>query len=266
MTEATVAEAQRAAPPPRLRERYEGEIVPQLTSRFGYTSRMQVPTLEKIILNMGVGDAKQATPILEAATEQLSVISGQRPSVRRARKSIAAFKVRAGMPVGVAVTLRGARMWEFLDRLVSIAIPRIRDFRGLNPRAFDGRGNYSLGVREQLIFPEIDYDSIDEVRGLDVTITTTAATDEEGFELLLALGMPFAEEGRPGAPSVEEEAEVAEERRRDEARKRAEAEQAALEQLKAENPEAYEKPVREEQVEGEETDGEAETETESSNT
>jgi large subunit ribosomal protein L5 len=255
--EATVTEAQRAAPPPRLRERYEAEIVGQLTSRFGYTSRMQVPTLEKITLNMGIGDAKQATPILEAATEQLSTIAGQRPNVRRARKSIANFKVRAGMPVGVAVTLRGARMWEFLDRLVSIAIPRIRDFRGLSPRAFDGRGNYSLGVREQLIFPEIDYDSIDQVRGLDVTVTTTASSDEEAFELLLALGMPFAEEGRPGAPPVEEEAEAEEERRKEEARQRAEAEQAALEQLKAENPEAYERREREEETEeGEETEKE----------
>jgi hypothetical protein len=154
-------------------------------------------------------------------------------------------------------------MWEFLDRFTSIAIPRIRDFRGLNPRSFDGRGNYSVGVREQIIFPEIDYDSIDQVRGLDVTITTTAATDEEAFELLLALGMPFAEEGRPGAPSVEEEAEAEEERRREEARQRAEAEQAALEQLKAENPEAYEKPVRDEEVEGEEPSGETDTETES---
>src|SRR5919204_219853 len=221
--EATVTEAQRAAPPPRLRERYEAEIVARLRSRFGYRSRMQVPTLEKITLNMGVGEAKQTTPILEAATDQLAVIAGQRPSVRRARKSIAAFKVRAGMPVGVAVTLRGARMWEFLDRLTSIAIPLIRQFRGL-----------------------------------DVTITTTAATDEEGFELLLALGMPFAEEGRPGTPSVEEEAEAEEERRKEEARARAEAEQAALEQLKAENPEAYERREREEEPEeGEETERES---------
>jgi large subunit ribosomal protein L5 len=249
--EATVTEAQRAAPPPRLRELYAGEVVERLTRRFGYTSPMQVPTLEKITLNMGVGDAKQATPVLEAATEQLAVIAGQRPSVRRARKSIAAFKVRAGMPVGAAVTLRGARMWEFLDRLISIALPRIRDFRGLNARAFDGRGNYSLGIREQLIFPEIDYDSIDQVRGLDVTITTTAATDEEAFELLLALGMPFSPDGRPGGPSAEEEAEAEEERRKEEARARAEAEQAALEQLKAENPEAYEKRKREEEAEGE---------------
>jgi hypothetical protein len=163
------------------------------------------------------------------------------------------------MPVGVAVTLRGARMWEFLDRLVSIAIPRIRDFRGLNPRSFDGRGNYSLGVREQLIFPEIDYDSIDQVRGLDVTITTTAPNDEEAFELLLALGMPFSQEGRPGAAG-EAEADEEEERRKDEARERAEAEAAALEQLKAENPDAYAKPVREEEgEEGEEGEGPADT-------
>src|ERR671936_1165192 len=194
--EATVTEAQRAAPPPRLRERYEGEVVERLRRRFGYTSRMQVPTLEKIILNMGVGDAKQSTPVLEAATEQLAVIAGQRPSVRRARKSIAAFKVRTGMPVGVAVTLRGARMWEFFDRLVSIAIPRIRDFRGLSARAFDGRGNYSLGVKEQMIFPEINYDDIAQIRGLNVAITTTAETDDHARALLRGLGMPFAADGR----------------------------------------------------------------------
>jgi large subunit ribosomal protein L5 len=231
-----------------LRERYEQEVARALTSRFGYSSPMQVPRLEKITVNMGVGDAKQSTPTLEAATEQLATIAGQQPSVRRARKSIASFKVRAGMPVGVAVTLRGARMWEFLDRLITIAIPRIRDFRGLSPRSFDGRGNYSLGIREQLTFPEIDYDSIDEVRGLDIAITTTAATDEEAFELLLALGMPFSEEGRPGA--LDRSAEEEEERRKEEARLRAEAEQAALEQLKAENPEAYAKPER--PAEGEE--------------
>jgi len=258
MEAATVPESQRAAPPPRLRERYQAEVTPALTSRFGYANPMEVPRLVKITLNMGVGEAKQEAKILEAATEQLATIAGQRPNVRRARKSIASFKIREGMPVGVAVTLRGARMWEFLDRLITIAIPRIRDFRGLNPRSFDGRGNYSLGIREQLIFPEIDYDSIDEVRGLDVTIATTANTDEEAFELLLALGMPFAQEGRPGAVEAEEEAE--EERRREEARQRAEAEQAALEQLKAENPEAYAKPERpEEGEEGEEAaEGEAE--------
>jgi large subunit ribosomal protein L5 len=251
METATVPESQQAAPPPRLRERYQAEVTPALTSRFGYSNPMEVPRLVKITLNMGVGEAKQEAKILEAATEQLATISGQRPSVRRARKSIASFKIREGMPVGVAVTLRGARMWEFLDRLITIAIPRIRDFRGLNPRSFDGRGNYNLGIREQLIFPEIDYDSIDEVRGLDVSIATSAATDEEAFELLLGLGMPFAQEGRPGAAEAEEEAE--EERRREEARQRAEAEQAALEQLKAENPEAYAKPERpEEGEEGEE--------------
>jgi large subunit ribosomal protein L5 len=261
--EATVTEAQQAAPPPRLRERYESEIVERLTSRFGYSSRMEVPRLQKITLNMGVGEAKQSTPALEAATEQLATIAGQLPSVRRARKSIASFKVREGMPVGVAVTLRAARMWEFLDRLITIAVPRIRDFRGLNARSFDGRGNYSLGIREQLIFPEIDYDSIDEVRGLDVTITTSAASDEEAFELLLALGMPFAEEGRPGA--VDTAAEEEEERRREEARLRAEAEQAALEQLKAENPEAYKKRVREEDLEeGETAEGEPAAEGEQS--
>jgi len=243
--------ASKAAPPPRLREVYENEIAGELTKRFGYTSSMQVPRLLKITVNMGVGDAKQSTPILEAATEQLGTITGQRPNVRRARKSIANFKLREGMPVGVSVTLRGARMWEFLDRLITISIPRIRDFRGLNPRSFDGRGNYSLGVREQLIFPEIDYDSIDEVRGLDIAITTTAASDEEGFALLLGLGMPFAAEGRPG--EVDTAAEEEEARRHEEARQRAEAEQAALEQLKEENPEAYAKPVREEEgEEGEE--------------
>ena len=254
--EATVKEAQRAAPPPRMRELYASEVAPELTSRFGYTNPMQVPRLQKVTLNMGIGEAKTTTAVLEAATEQLAVIAGQRPNVRKARKSIANFKIREGMPVGVSVTLRGARMWEFVDRLVSIAIPRIRDFRGLNPRSFDGRGNYSLGVREQLIFPEIDYDSIDQVRGLDVTVTTSAPTDEEAFELLLGLGFPFAGEGRPGQAESED---AEEERRRDEARQRAEAEQAALEQLKEENPEAYAKPERpEEGEEGEEGEAPAE--------
>jgi large subunit ribosomal protein L5 len=256
--EATVTEAQRAAPPPRLRELYANEVAPQLTSQFGYSNPMQVPRLQKVTLNMGIGEAKTTASILEAATEQLAVISGQRPNVRRARKSIASFKVREGMPVGVSVTLRGARMWEFVDRLVSIAIPRIRDFRGLNPRSLDGRGNFSLGIREQLIFPEIDYDSIDQVRGLDVTITTSASTDEEAFELLLGLGFPFSQEGRPG--QVEQE-DAEEERRREEARQRAEAEQAALEQLKEENPEAYAKRERpEEGEEGEEGEAPAEGE------
>jgi large subunit ribosomal protein L5 len=256
MEATTVPESKQAAPPPRLRERYENELAAELTEKFGYRNRMEVPTLEKITLNMGVGEAKTEAKALEAATEQLATIAGQQPNVRRARRSIANFKLREGMPVGVAVTLRGARMWEFLDRLITIAIPRIRDFRGLDPRSFDGRGNYTIGVREQLIFPEIDYDSIDEVRGLDVAITTSAKTDEEAFELLLGLGMPYAQEGRPGAE--EEEAAAEEERRKEEARRRAEAEAAALEQLKAENPDAYAKPVREEEEEGEEgEEGEA---------
>jgi large subunit ribosomal protein L5 len=234
--------------PPRLKEQYENEVRARLKERYGYSSMMEVPRLTKITLNMGVGEAKQDSNMLEAAQEQLATIAGQAPSVRRARKSIAAFKLREGMPVGVSVTLRRARMWEFLDRLTSISIPRIRDFRGLNPRSFDGRGNYSMGVREQIIFPEIDYDAIDQVRGLDVTITTTAKTDEEAYTLLRELGMPFAREGAPGQ-DLEAEAEAAEEARKEEARQRAEAEQAALEALKEENPEAYEKPVREDEEE-----------------
>lgn len=185
------------APAARLKTRYLEEIRPALIDRFGYSSVMQAPKLQKITVNMGVGEGKQDSKVLKAATDQLATIAGQQPSVRRARKSIAAFKLREGMPVGVAVTLRSERSYEFLDRLVSIAIPRIRDFRGLNPRSFDGRGNYSLGVREQIIFPEIDYDAIDEVRGLDITITTTASSDVEAFALLSALGMPFAAQGRP---------------------------------------------------------------------
>jgi large subunit ribosomal protein L5 len=181
----------------RLKTRYLEEIRPALVGRFGYSSVMQAPRLEKITLNMGVGLAKQDSKMLKAARDQLATIAGQQPSVRRARKSIAAFKLREGMPVGVAVTLRAERGYEFLDRLVSIAIPRIRDFRGLSPRSFDGRGNYSLGVREQIIFPEVDYDAIDEVRGLDITITTSASTDAEAFALLSALGMPFTAQGRP---------------------------------------------------------------------
>ena len=187
-----------AAVPPRLKERYEAEIKPSLQKRFGYKTVMEVPRIEKITLNMGVGDAKQDSNVLDAASEQLATIAGQAPNVRRAKKSIANFKLRDGMPVGVSVTLRRARMWEFLDRLTSIAIPRIRDFRGLNARSFDGRGNYSMGVREQIIFPEIDYDAIDQTRGLDVTITTSAQTDEEAYVLLRELGMPFSPDGAPG--------------------------------------------------------------------
>ena len=186
----------------RLKTRYLEEIRPQLVERFGYSSVMQAPKIEKVTVNMGCGDAKQDSKVLEAATDQLRTITGQQPSVRRARKSIAQFKLREGMPVGVAVTLRGERSYEFLDRLMSIAIPRIRDFRGLNPRAFDGRGNYSLGVREQIIFPEIDYDEIDQVRGLDITITTNGVSDAESFALLEALGMPFAKDGRTPATAT----------------------------------------------------------------
>ena len=181
----------------RLKDRYLEDIRPALMRRFGYSSIMEAPKLVKVTLNMGVGEAKQDAKMLDAAREQLATIAGQQPNVRRARKSVAAFKLREGMPVGLTVTLRHQRAYEFLDRLTAVAIPRIRDFRGLNPRSFDGRGNYSMGIREQIIFPEIDYDAIDQVRGLDVTITTTAKTDAEAFALLDALGMPFAREGRP---------------------------------------------------------------------
>jgi large subunit ribosomal protein L5 len=181
----------------RLKDRYRSEIAPRLKDKFGYSSPMQTPKLTKITLNMGVGEAKQDSKMLDAAAEQLGTIAGQKPNVRRATKSVAAFKLREGMPVGLVVTLRDERAYEFLDRLTSVAIPRIRDFRGLNPRSFDGRGNFSMGVREQIIFPEIDYDAVDQVRGLDVTITTTAKTDREAFALLEALGMPFARDTRP---------------------------------------------------------------------
>jgi large subunit ribosomal protein L5 len=179
---------------PRLRQRYDEEIRDRLKERFQYSSVMQVPRLEKITVNMGVGEAKTNAKALDSAVEELTIITGQRAQITRARKSIAGFKIREGMPIGAKVTLRGARMYEFLDRLVSIALPRIRDFRGLSPSSFDGWGNYSLGIREQLIFPEIDYDDIDAVRGLDVAITTTAKTDEEGFELLRELGLPFRQD------------------------------------------------------------------------
>jgi large subunit ribosomal protein L5 len=187
----------------RLKQRYFEEIRPSLIERFGYSTPMQAPRIEKITLNMGVGDAKTDSKVLDAAAEQLGTIAGQRPSIRRARKSIAQFKVREGMPVGVSVTLRRERAYEFLDRLLSVAIPRIRDFRGLKPTSFDGRGNYSLGVREQIIFPEIDYDAIDAVRGLDVTITTSAKTDAEAYALLAAFGMPFSRDGNPYVQSQE---------------------------------------------------------------
>jgi large subunit ribosomal protein L5 len=181
---------------PRLKQLYESELRGRLKDELGVSTVMEVPTVSKITLNMGVGEAKTDAKALDSAIEELTTIAGQRAQMRRAKKSIASFKVREGMPVGARVTLRGTRMWEFLDRLVSIALPRIRDFRGLDPGSFDGRGNYSLGIREQIIFPEIDYDSIQQVRGLDVAITTTARTDDEGLALLRGLGMPFAGERR----------------------------------------------------------------------
>jgi large subunit ribosomal protein L5 len=181
---------------PRLKERYERELRGQLKDELGLSSLMEVPRIEKITLNMGVGEAKTEAKALDSAIEELTTIAGQRAQLRRARKSIAAFKLREGMPVGAKVTIRGDRMYEFLDRLVSIALPRIRDFRGLDPASFDGRGNYSIGIREQIIFPEIDYDSVASIRGLDVTITTTATTDEQALALLRRLGLPFAAESR----------------------------------------------------------------------
>ncbi len=180
------------APTPRLRERYDDEIREALKERFELSSVMAVPRIEKITVNMGVGEAKVNAKALDDAVEQLSIITGQRPVITRAKNSIAGFKLREGMPIGCKVTLRHARMYEFLDRLLSIALPRIRDFRGINPNSFDGRGNFSMGVREQIIFPEIDYDDVHEVRGLDITITTTAPTDDQARELLRQFGMPFA--------------------------------------------------------------------------
>jgi large subunit ribosomal protein L5 len=199
-----------AAVPARLKVRYESEIRPALIERFKYSSAMQAPQLQKVTLNMGVGEAKQDSKMLEQAIEQLTIIAGQKPNIRRARKSIAQFKVREEMPVGISCTLRGERAYEFLDRLTSVALPRVRDFRGLKPTSFDGRGNYSLGVREQIIFPEIDYDTIDQIRGFDVTITTTAPTDEECYALLEAFGFPFSKERNPyiktdeAAPAAEQ--------------------------------------------------------------
>jgi large subunit ribosomal protein L5 len=181
---------------PRLKQRYNDELREQLKEQLGLSSIMQVPKVAKITLNMGVGEAKTDAKVLDQAMDELTIIAGQRAQMRRATKSVAQFKIREGMPIGAKVTLRGDRMWEFLDRLISIALPRIRDFRGLNPTSFDGRGNYSLGIREQVIFPEIDYDNIKEIRGLDVAITTTAATDEQAEALLRGLGLPLASEER----------------------------------------------------------------------
>ena len=189
-------EAARASYAPRLKVLYEQELRSGLKDDLGLSSLMDVPHVEKITLNMGVGEAKTDAKQLDSAVEELTTIAGQRAQVRRARKSIAQFKIREGMPIGAKVTLRGARMYEFLDRLIAIALPRIRDFRGLSPSSFDGRGNYSLGIREQIIFPEIDYDDIQQVRGLDVAITTSAKSDEQALALLRGLGMPFAADGR----------------------------------------------------------------------
>jgi large subunit ribosomal protein L5 len=184
---------------PRLKERYRQELVPSLQSQLGYQNPMQVPRLEKIVVNVGVGDAAREAKALDGALEDLATITGQKPLVTKAKKSIAGFKLRAGMSIGAKVTLRGDRMWEFLDRLLATALPRIRDFRGLDPNAFDGRGNYTLGLTEQLVFPEIDYDKIDAVRGMDITVVTTAKDDVEGQALLRALGFPLR--GEPAAAS-----------------------------------------------------------------
>ena len=176
----------------RLKDLYYNEIQEQMTKKFGYTNVMQVPKLDKIVVNMGVGEAKENEKLLEAAAKDMATITGQKPVITKAKKSIANFKIREGMPIGCKVTLRGDRMYEFLDRLVNLALPRVRDFRGVNPNSFDGRGNYALGIKEQLIFPEIEYDKIDKVRGMDIVFTTTAKTDEEARELLRLFNMPFA--------------------------------------------------------------------------
>lgn len=179
---------------PRLKELYKKTVVPAMMERFGYKNVMEVPRIEKVVINMGVGDAKENPKFLESAMEELATITGQRPVATVAKKSVAAFKVRAGMKIGAKVTLRGDRMYEFLDRLFNIALPRVRDFRGVSPKSFDGRGNYALGIKEQLIFPEINYDKVEKIRGMDVIIVTTAKTDEEAKELLALLGMPFAKQ------------------------------------------------------------------------
>lgn len=176
---------------PRLKEKYKNEIVKAMMDKFGYKNIMEVPRLEKVVINMGVGEATQNSKAIDSAVEDLMVITGQRPVVTQAKKSIAGFKLRAGMKIGCKVTLRGDRMWEFVDRLINVALPRVRDFRGVSPKSFDGRGNYNLGIKEQLIFPEVDYDKIDKVRGMDINFVTTAKTDEEARELLRLMGMPF---------------------------------------------------------------------------
>jgi large subunit ribosomal protein L5 len=176
---------------PRLQQKYRDEVVPRLMKDFSFTNKLEVPRLQKLTLNMGLGAATQTPKIIDSAVEEMSAIVGQKPIVTRSKKSIATFKLREGVPIGVAVTLRRERMWDFLDRLISLALPRVRDFRGVSPKAFDGRGNYTLGMREQIVFPEINYDKIDKVKGLSVTFGTTAKTDEHGRALLAALGMPF---------------------------------------------------------------------------
>lgn len=178
----------------RLKEKYQNEIVDAMMKKFGYKNKMQAPKLDKIVINMGIGEAKENVKILEAAAKDMETIAGQKPIITKAKNSIANFKIRAGMPIGCKVTLRGEKMYEFFDRLVNLALPRVRDFRGINPNAFDGRGNYALGIKEQLIFPEIEYDKIDKIRGMDVIIVTTAKTDEESRELLTLFGMPFAKQ------------------------------------------------------------------------
>jgi large subunit ribosomal protein L5 len=176
---------------PRLQDHYKAEVVPKLKTKFGYRNVMQVPRLSKVIVNMGLGDAIENIKVIDSAAEEIGVITGQKPVVTKARKSIANFKLRAGVPIGVMVTLRRDRMYYFLDKLMAIALPRVRDFKGVTPKGFDGRGNYTLGVKEQIIFPEVNYDKIDKIRGMNITIVTTARTDEEGLELLKLLGMPF---------------------------------------------------------------------------
>ncbi len=177
---------------PRMQDKYNNDVAPALMKKFGYKSPMQIPKIDKIVINVGCGDARENAKVLDAVVADISAITGQKAVITKAKKSVANFKLREGMPVGVKVTLRASRMWEFLDRLFNVALPRVRDFRGINPNAFDGRGNYALGLKEQLIFPEIDYDKIDKIRGMDIAICTTANTDEEARELLELMGAPFA--------------------------------------------------------------------------
>ncbi len=191
---------------PRMKKRFDDEIVKAMTEKFGYTNRLQVPKISKITLNMGVGEASQDKKKVQTAAEEMALIAGQKPVITKAKKSIAQFKLREGMPIGAKVTLRRDRMYEFLDRLVTIAMPRIRDFRGLNPRSFDGRGNYAMGMKEQIVFPEISYDKIDTVRGMDIIVTTTAKTDEEALELLRLFGFPFPAAEAEGASEEKEAA------------------------------------------------------------